>query len=93
MPAYYIYRCAICGYERERYRNVKKCPKCKGDLKRMSEPKPFHLSKFSKSIEVTENQHSLLKGLASRKHLPLRELLDQIITDYMIRTSTNKGSK
>ena len=38
MPAYYIYKCT-CGYERERYRNVKKCPRCKGDLKRMEELK------------------------------------------------------
>lgn len=29
---YMVMWCSLCGWEGERYRNVKKCPKCKGDL-------------------------------------------------------------
>lgn len=34
MPSYYLYTCKNCGYERERYRNVKKCPRCNMELNR-----------------------------------------------------------
>jgi hypothetical protein len=34
MPAWYIYTCAVCSYRRERYRNVQRCPRCGGALKR-----------------------------------------------------------
>ena len=35
MPVYYLFKCPVCGYEKERYRNMKKCPKCKNSLVRI----------------------------------------------------------
>ncbi|MDD4906309.1 MAG: hypothetical protein PHD39_09160 [Methylobacter tundripaludum] len=40
MPAYYLFKCPNCGYERERYRNMKKCPKCKGEFVRIEPENP-----------------------------------------------------
>lgn len=52
----------------------------------------FHLSNFNKSIDVTENQYMLLLEVSTNKGLELRELLDKIITDYMIRAYRPKNS-
>ncbi|MFA5300245.1 MAG: hypothetical protein WC389_18815 [Lutibacter sp.] len=50
----------------------------------------FHLSAFNKSVEVTENQYTLLKGFAENYGMSLRGLLDQIITSYMIKNHTKQ---
>ena len=34
MPAYYQYYCQ-CGWKGERYRNVRKCPKCGGNIEKI----------------------------------------------------------
>ena len=35
MPSYYWYKCSGCSYRAERYRNIKKCPECGGQLVRI----------------------------------------------------------
>jgi len=37
VPSHYRYECYNCGYEAERYRNVKKCPQCGEALERVGE--------------------------------------------------------
>lgn len=34
MPGYYIFICDKCNYRADRYRNVKRCPDCGGNLTR-----------------------------------------------------------
>jgi hypothetical protein len=34
MPSHYWYHCELCSYRAFRYRNVKRCPDCKGNLVR-----------------------------------------------------------
>ena len=36
MPSYYWYKCESCRYRAERYRNIKKCPECGGNLARVA---------------------------------------------------------
>ena len=48
MPSSYNYYCPDCGWHAERYRNIKKCPRCsrKGGLKRAeAEIKPYDIAR------------------------------------------------
>lgn len=35
MSGWYVVKCAVCGFEEKRYRNVKKCRKCRNDVQRV----------------------------------------------------------
>ena len=42
MGAYYLYQCPNCGWERERYRNLKRCPDCRADVRRIDSVTWYH---------------------------------------------------
>lgn len=56
MPSYYWYKCNNCSYRAERYRNIKKCPECSGQLVRL-EPEfaCYHITIKDRLGSILEN--------------------------------------
>ena len=50
MPTYYWFRCIKCPYREHRYRNVKRCPACSGDL---IHEEPRALAAIDKTLRLT----------------------------------------
>ncbi len=37
MPSDYLFQCADCGHEQTRYRNARRCRRCRGELRRVDQ--------------------------------------------------------
>lgn len=57
MPSHYLYQCQNCDYRRKRYRNVKNCPLCHGQLRRVYGAQM--------TADVTPEQRDALKDLTA----------------------------
>ena len=56
MPSYYWYKCDSCHYRAERYRNIKKCPECGGQLIRLAlEFVCYHVTTRDRLASILEN--------------------------------------
>lgn len=66
MPAYYTYKCTSCGFTQERYRNVKKCPKCDGNFERIVPFLEVNIGDGDKlkirAMNLTELERKINKG-------------------------------
>lgn len=57
MPDRYKFRCKNCGYTEVRYRNLKKCRKCNGDMVRL--PPDFSVQEIQMRVEKRELHYNI----------------------------------
>ena len=76
MPTHYQYECRGCGWTGERYRNVKRCPKCHKDICRVVPPTPAPWRPATDAQGICGLMHPTKNGVAvawfSECHVPAK---------------------
>ena len=78
MPTHYWYYCDQCSYRARRYRNVRRCPDCRGNLIREDEVTPARRAEIERPLILVTNDDGFeSEGLwvAVEAVLPLGEVL------------------